>query len=63
MENLYKLVKHEVDNFQRIRQGLINDIDALKYKISILDKTAFACEQDAKEQNNNYKNLLFKRIG
>src|SRR5918994_6656432 len=48
METLYKQLKDEVDRLQYIRQGLLNDIAALKYKISILDKTAFSIEQDSK---------------
>jgi predicted transcriptional regulator len=48
METLYKQLKDEVDKLQYIRQGLLNDIAALKYKISILDKTAFSIEQDYK---------------
>src|SRR5918994_1306813 len=48
MESLYKQLKDEVDRLQYIRQGLLNDIAALKYKISILDKTAFSIEQDFK---------------
>ena len=38
MENLYGQVKDEVNKLQYIRQGLLNDIAALKYKISALDK-------------------------
>ena len=48
MEDLYKQVTHEVDNFQRIRQWLINHIDALKYRISLFNKTSFSSEQDCK---------------
>jgi hypothetical protein len=48
MESLYKQLKDEVDKLQYIRQGLLNDIEALRYKISILDKTAFSIEQDYK---------------
>jgi hypothetical protein len=50
METLYKQLKDEVDKLQYIRQGLLNDIAALKYKISILDKTAFSIEQDYKRK-------------
>jgi DNA-binding CsgD family transcriptional regulator len=50
MESLYKQAKDEVDKLQYIRQGLLNDIAALKYKISILDKTAFSIEQDYKRK-------------
>jgi len=50
MENLYGQVKDEVNKLQYIRQGLLNDIAALKYKISALDKTAFSIEQDCKRK-------------
>jgi hypothetical protein len=50
MESLYKQLKDEVDKLQYIRQGLLNDIAALKYKILILDKTAFSIEQDSKRK-------------
>jgi hypothetical protein len=50
MESLYKQLKDEVDRLQYIRQGLLNDIAALKYKISILDKTVFSIEQDFKRK-------------
>jgi hypothetical protein len=62
MESLYKQLKDEVDKLQYLRQGLLNDIEALKYKISILDKTAFSIEQDCKRKNNKCKNFLFERI-
>ncbi len=47
---------------QYTTQGLVNDIEARKNKISILDMTAFSYEHDTREQNNKYKNLLFERI-
>ena len=50
MESLYRQIKDEVDKLQYIRQGLLNDIAALRYKISILDKTAFSIEQDYKRK-------------
>ena len=50
MESLYSQIKDEVDKLQYIRQGLLNDIAALRYKISILDKTAFSIEQDYKRK-------------
>ena len=46
IESLYGQVKDEVDNMQQTRQRLSNDIHALEYKLSILDKTAFSSEQD-----------------
>jgi hypothetical protein len=48
MEDLYKQVIHEVDNLQCLSQQLINHIEALKYKLSILDKTALSAEQERK---------------
>jgi transposase len=42
IENPYGQVKDEGNKLQYIRQGLLNDIAALKYKISALDKTAFS---------------------
>ena len=44
METLYKQVYDEVNKLQYTRQRLVNDIEARKHKISILDKTAFSCE-------------------
>jgi predicted transcriptional regulator len=52
METLYKQLKDEVDKLQCTRQVLANDIEALKYKISILDKTAFSIEQDYKRKEH-----------
>jgi hypothetical protein len=46
IENLYEQVKEQVQKMQSTRQGLANDIRALEYKISVLDKTAFSCEQE-----------------
>jgi hypothetical protein len=48
MENLYRQIKDEVNKLQYTRQSLVNDIEAKKNKISILDKIAFSCEQDCK---------------
>ena len=50
METLYKQLKDEVDKLQYIKQGLLNDIAALRYKISILDKTAFSIKHDFKRK-------------
>jgi predicted DNA-binding protein YlxM (UPF0122 family) len=46
METLYRQAKEQVERMQRTRQGLVNDIQALKYKLSILDKTAPSAEQE-----------------
>ena len=50
MESFYEQVKDQAEKMQHIRQGLLNDIAALRYKISILDKTAFSIEQDYKRK-------------
>jgi hypothetical protein len=50
MEGLYRQVKDELDNMQRTRQYLSNDIQALKNNISILDKTAFSSEQECRSK-------------
>jgi adenylate cyclase class IV len=49
MESLYEQVKDQVDKMQRTRQGLENDIEDRKNKISLLDKIAFSCEQECKK--------------
>jgi hypothetical protein len=61
MESLYNQLKDEVDKLQNTIQGLIKNIDALKYKISILDKTAFACEQDCKRTEQQLQELIDKK--
>ncbi len=58
MESLYGQVKEQVDKMQCIRQGLIKDVEALNYKISILDKTAFSCEQDCKRKEQQLQELI-----
>lgn len=61
MESLYEQAKDEVNKMQRTRQGLSNDIDALKYKISILDKTAFSIEQDCKRKQQQLQALTAQK--
>src|SRR5215208_71944 len=61
MESLYEQVRHEVDNLQHIRHDFINHIEALKYKLSILDKTAFSCEQDYKRKELQLQELIAKK--
>ena len=61
VENLYKQIKDEVEKLQHIRQGLLNDIDALKYKLSVLDKTAFSCEQDCKRKEQQVEELTAQK--
>ena len=48
MESLYKQARDETQKMQLTMQHFSNEIAASKYKISLLDKTAFACEQDCK---------------
>ena len=57
MESLYEQVKDQVEKMQRTRQRLVNDIQTLKYKISILDKTAFSIEQDYKRTKQQVQEL------
>jgi len=40
---------------------LSNDIEALKYKISPLDKTAFSSEQDCKRIEQQLQELIDKK--
>ena len=40
---------------------MLKNIEALKYKISILDKTAFACEQDSKRTKQQLHELVDKK--
>ena len=61
MESLYRQPKDEVDNMQRTRQHLSNDIHALEYKISILDKTAFSCEEDCRRKEQELQELTIRK--
>jgi phage shock protein A len=61
MESLYEQVKEQVDNMQRTRQYLSNDIQALKNKISILDATVFSCEQDCKRKEQQLQELIAQK--
>jgi hypothetical protein len=40
---------------------LTNDIEALKYKISVLDKTAFSCGQDCKRKEQQVQELTARK--
>ena len=57
MEILYEQVKEQVDNMQCTRQGLVNDIQARKNKISILDKIVFSSEQEYKRTEQRVQEL------
>ncbi len=61
MEGLYEQVKEQVERMQRTVQRLANDIEALKYKISILDKTALTCEQDCMRTEQQLQELIDKK--
>jgi hypothetical protein len=61
MENLYRQAKDEAEKLQRTIQRLANDIRALEYKISILDKIAFSCEQDCKRIEQQIQELGDKK--
>jgi hypothetical protein len=61
METLYRQIKDEVNKLQYTRQSLVNDIEARKYKISILDKIAFTSEQDCKRTEQRVQELADKK--
>jgi hypothetical protein len=61
MENLYQQAKDEAEKMQRTRQVLVNDISALELKISILDKTAFSCEQECKRKYRELQELVAQK--
>jgi hypothetical protein len=61
MESLYEQVKDQVDKMQRTRQGLVNDIEARKHKISLLDTTAFSIEQDCRRKHQEIQELTDKK--
>jgi hypothetical protein len=57
MESLYRQVKDEVNRLRYTRQILINEIEARKRKISLLDMTAFFSEQDCKRKHQEIQEL------
>jgi predicted transcriptional regulator len=61
MEILYGQAKDETEKIQRTSQRLSNDMTALQYKISILDKTAFTCEQDCKRTEQQLQLLTAQK--
>ena len=62
MENLYGQAKDQVEKMQCTLQRLANNIMALEYKISILDKNAFSCEQDCKIKEQQIQELTAQRL-
>jgi hypothetical protein len=61
MENLYRQAKDQAEKMQRIRQGLVNDIEERKNKISLLDKIAFSSEQECKRTEQRIQQLTDKK--
>jgi hypothetical protein len=62
MESLYKQARDETQNMQHTRHHLLNYMKALDYKISILDKTAFSCEQECKRTEQRVQEITAKMI-
>jgi hypothetical protein len=69
MESLYGQAKDQAEKMQRTRQGLANDIEERKKKISLLDNIIFASEQDCKRKEQqqvqeliDQKNMIEKLI-
>jgi predicted ribosome quality control (RQC) complex YloA/Tae2 family protein len=61
METLYRQIKDKAEKMQRTIPRLENDIENRKNKISILDKTAFSCEQDCKRTEQKVQELTAKK--
>ncbi len=60
-ETLYIQARDETQKMQQTRHHLLNVIKALEYKISILDKTAFSCEQDCKRKEQQLQELIAQK--
>ncbi len=61
MESLYRQIKDKAEKMQRTIPRLENDIENRKNKISILDKTAFSCEQDCKRTEQKVQEFTDKK--
>ena len=61
MESLYIQAKNETQNMQNTRQHFLDDVRALEYKISLLDKTAFSCEQECWRKEQQLQELTAKK--
>ena len=61
MESLYRQIKDKAEKIQRTIPRLENDIENRKNKISILDKTAFSCEQDCKRTEQKVQEFTDKK--
>jgi hypothetical protein len=61
IENLYEQVKEQVEKMQHTGQGLANDIEERKNKISLLDNIIFSSEQDCKRKEQRVQELNDKK--
>ena len=61
MESLYGQAKDQAEKMQRTIQRLENDMEARKNKISILDKIAFASEQECKIKEQEVQELTAQK--
>jgi hypothetical protein len=61
METLYRQRKDEVNKLQYTRQRLVNDIEARKHKISLLDVAAFSSEQECRRKEQQIHELTAEK--
>jgi hypothetical protein len=61
METLYRQAKDQAEKMQRTIQRLANHIAGLERKISILDKTAFSCEQECRRKHQEILELTAEK--
>jgi septal ring factor EnvC (AmiA/AmiB activator) len=61
METLYRQIKDEAEKMQRTVQRLANDVAALERKLSLLDKIAFASEQDCRRKEQQIQDLTAEK--
>jgi hypothetical protein len=61
METLYRQAKDQAEKMQHTIQRLSNDIAAKEYKISLLDRIAFASEQDCKRKHQEIQELIAQK--
>jgi hypothetical protein len=61
MENLYRQAKDQAEKMQHTIQRLANHIAGLERKISILDKTAFSCEQECRRKHQEILELTAEK--
>jgi hypothetical protein len=61
MESLYAQTKDQAEKMQHTRQGLANDIEERKKKISLLDNIIFSSEQECKRTEQQLQELGDKK--